>query len=133
MRTLMGPPVTIISAELSTLDSEENGQRTAALKVDLIKAFGSKSIKQVRGCYKGVKEVAFVVSGDRSKLIDLADIYNQESILALDTARNAALIFTDIMWADEPLGRFQAVPIEEALAAEAYTFDISQNTYYVVK
>ena len=129
-------PVYLISGELSTLGNSENSQRSAALKADLIKLVGAKSLKQVRGCYKGAKEVAFVVyCKDRDALIDLAETYNQESILFLDSSRRATLFFIDPRHPDgtEYIGRFQEVPIEEALAAEAYTFDISQNSYYIVK
>lgn len=139
MRVLTETPVTIISAELSTLGKEENSARTLGLRACLDLQFGSKYVKQVRGKYNGVSEVSFVVNGDRDKLRNLAAEFGQESILALDTSRNATLLFIDQHHPEgsklgmKYLGRFQAATVEEALEADGYTYDISQDTYYIIK
>ena len=128
-------PGFIISGELATLGDTENAHRSASIKVDLIKALGAGKVKQVRGSYKGTKETAFVVNGGLKEVTRIGELYDQESVLHLDSSRNAVLHYLDPRHPDgaERIGRFVAVPVEEALASEAFTFDIDQNTYYIVK
>jgi hypothetical protein len=124
-------PVYIISAHLEALSDSQNRDVTAELFDKLFTAFGGPSIKQVRGSYKGVEEASYVVNGDKDTILELAAYFGQESILHLDSSRNATLIFIDNR-PQEKLGRLVNCTEEEAKAGDAWTWDKSQDEYYRV-
>lgn len=79
------------------------------------------------GAYEGVKERSVLVIDERpynddcyNAVIRLANVYNQESILAVDANRNAHLVFCDGR-PPQRLGIFTCVSEEEAKAQDAYT------------
>ena len=96
------------------------------------------NFKQVTGCYNNIKELSFYVTiGDGSwtretdlkKLLEYAKLYNQESILYVNSDRQAKLIFTNGETIN--IGIFKQVPKTFALQHVAYTYDIANNGYYV--
>jgi hypothetical protein len=89
------------------------------------------SFKVVQGCYKGSKEVSFVVPfGQIWEVLKLARIFKQESFLELDNHNNAVLNYLN----EEKrvrIGKITPVSKEEALSSEAYTK--SGKVYLVCK
>lgn len=89
--------------------------------------------KQVRGVYAGEEELSYVVPLDKCplpKVIELAEIRNQESILLLDEYRNAELLFLED-YERVKLGKWSKVPRAVALNSPAYTADLSTGSYYI--
>lgn len=93
--------------------------------------------KALKGSYKGVEENSFISNSDHWPEIK-GWVWGEESVLLLGPAneygagRSASLLFaaTGEM---QPLGTFKQVPEEYALRQEAWTFDPTQNAYFVAK
>jgi len=86
--------IILISAELSSLTSPENDQRTSSLKNLLTNK--KYNFGQVLGSYKGSLEKSFIVdaSEDVVKPLQLiASVFKQESILVVDELQNATLLY----------------------------------------
>lgn len=107
----------ILSAELSTLNQTVNTTRTELLE-HLLRLKGFK-FKRILGCYKGSQEVSFMVQDlDHKNAIELAKVFNQESILELNNNK-ALLLYTT--GAKHELGEFTRIPAEEAVLLDAYS------------
>ena len=105
--------------------------------IDKLK-YNEFNFKQVTGCYNNTKELSFYVTiGDGSwsretdlkKLLEYAKFYNQESILYVDSDRQAKLIFATGETIN--IGTFKQVPKAFALQHIAYTHDLEHNGYYI--
>lgn len=95
-----------------------------------------EQIKPVIGCYKGELENSYVIPVNPVSLgsvLALAREYNQESILSLDSTRNAYLIPAQTINDEEYLGQFVSVPAIVAKQQDSYTYDPSTDTYYIVR
>lgn len=94
------------------------------------------SYKEVEGSYKGIKERSFIIIDegiDEAIIEELAQSYKQESYLKVVTEnRDALLVFTNGGYS-EPIGNFTAVSKDEALSADAYTYDSMFSQYYLAK
>lgn len=128
-------PVFIISAEQAKFEIADNMTFTAGLQACLEN--DKIPFKAVRGSYKGIEERAFVVNCSLTQALTFAEIFHQESVLHLDTSRNATLHYTfnkptNVDVTKEKIGRFVACSEEEARAGQAWTYDIGQDTYYHV-
>jgi len=104
----------------------ENIDNTAKA-VTHLQSFGLKT-KIVDGVYKGDSEKSILVpiinqNFDLSTVKQLASIYDQESILFVDSDRNAKLIFLKNSLGNQNLGKFISVPKGIAIQVENYTFD----------
>lgn len=98
--------------------------------------------KRVQGVYDGAPENAFLVrvndpehgAMDFHNIVLMARTYEQESILLLGELyngfRQAYLYFVDPR-TFEHIGRFRAVSESYAKACDAYTYDPSQDQYFV--
>lgn len=90
--------------------------------------------KQVLGSYKGQTENSFVaIVNDDAKLnviIDIADLWSQESILVVDENRKAKLVFMKGLEVQK-LGDFRPIDVLEAQNLDNWTLDGTQ--YYAVK
>lgn len=96
---------------------------------------GFHYVKEVRGSYKGITEVAHVLSfetlEDLKKALIVAAEHKQDSILVLDVERNAQLYY--IGGGIEEIGRLVAVDSETALTADAWTHCAEQDQYYICR
>lgn len=127
--------VFIISAFHADQSTGANLRDTKQLQLELEQAFGPTFIKRVLGSYKGAEEQSFVVNGDRRKVLDIAAHFGQESVLHLDTNRQATLYFINQgpgTETYEKLGRLVTCTEEEAKAGDAWTYDRKQGQYYHV-
>ncbi len=126
-------PFFIVSGALAHLTPGANEVRTNAL-ANALRQFGF-ALERVNGCYTGQTEpslLAFPFIGQglsaEADLLRLARDFDQESVLAVDGTRRAALVYT----ADgsrEPLGDFKHVTEAEALKHGAYT--VHHGQYFV--
>ncbi len=124
--------IVILSAELATSTKEANAFRTDALQDELEDR--DFAYKIADGFYFGKGEVAFIVEVEDDHrfdlILDMADFFNQESVLHIDRARNAQLIFLHQRWSKMlPLGKLTAVSKEIALQNECYT--LSDGVYFI--
>lgn len=98
-----------ISAELSNLQIEDNKLRTDCLR-EALRRLGA-DIRTFEGCYKGSVETSFMVALEGSvtlqTIVNLAQEYNQESILTIDEELNTTLLYMD--GRVENLGLYQEV------------------------
>lgn len=112
--------------------------------------FAGLKLKRVVGAYKGQTEVSFVTPLDTLYAATASGwLDGQESILVLSSRplvegrvagwRDAALLFLlpdgrpDPQKPAVPLGRFVAANQATALAQDAWTFDPSEDMYYVTR
>ena len=93
-----------------------------------------RNYKTVNGCYNNETEISFYVpiskEVQKSTLLRLGEHFEQHSILYVDKNRQAYLIEC----ADghtTNIGTFKQVPKAFALQHVAYTYDITNNGYYV--
>lgn len=134
------PPVVLISAELAHNEARDNSLLTAELEDDLINS--RLPFKRVLGAYYGREERTFavVLSTDSevadkqyARLLELANQYNQESILYLSRDRHATLHYTKPNTPRTALGRFKPVSKEHALQCHSWTYDVDQDTYFTTE
>ena len=132
------PEVVIISAERPHNEFSDNVYFTARLEDD-IQDLGL-TYKRVLGSWLGREEKAFVVilSGDDNKregqiadLRLLARKYYQDAILHLDKYRQARLYHDSGF--EEDIGKFKPTIKAYALQCAGYTWDVSEDQYYVVE
>ena len=117
----------IFSAELSTMSSYQNNRRTMSL-IQTINNMNISFIKAI-GSYKGSKETSFIVSSKHINIVlDLMNLFSQESILVLDSKGQASLRFADNNVIDL-MGRMMQIESNEL--PEAYT--IVNNKVFAVK
>jgi hypothetical protein len=88
---------------------------------------------QVFGVYKNSKELSFVVDSDLIRLArHYGTKYNQESILVIDDKLNTELEFLPLsIIPNLELGIFREVPESFAKLKDSYTYDPSNQKYYV--
>jgi hypothetical protein len=124
-------PVIILSAFRKDLTDTQNMQRHTELESSLGKLKFANKV--VVGCYKGVKELSYVIPyndvAEELVLISLGEHFNQECVLKLDDNRNASLLYTN--GSQEPLGHFHPITEKDALERDNYTF--SDGIYYGIK
>ncbi len=91
-------------------------------------------LKQVIGCYKGEFEVSYVAKVNSilslARVTELCIEHKQESILLIDTKREASLYFLDD-GSLLPVGAFVKSNPKEAMESDNFTLDGCQ--FYVVK
>ena len=119
----------IISAELSNLSDNQNFIRTEDLERKL-KLYGV-AFKRALGCFKGKREVNFVVICSESTIIGFIREFNQACALVLDSRRNASLL--DGYGIYTSIGKFKAVPETIALTKDNWTFDKVTNQYFIAE
>lgn len=112
----------IVSAERPVCSVAENAARTRNLSVWLESAGISAS--PACGMYAGVAEASFICACPRDAelavILEIADYFQQESVLVIDETRDARLVYLDGR-PDVELGRMREVSRERAEAAGAYT------------
>lgn len=119
--------VPVVIFALNTMHSKESEK-------ELVETMLGRSVKQVEGSYKGEREVSYVVSveNDREyqKILKVAKLYKQESILYVNSDRYCTLVFLNIS-STQDIGKMRAVSPAYAMEQEAWTRDGSQ--FYVVE
>ena len=129
---LQKPEFVILSAELATNSEAANTMATRNL-VSCLVDLGLK-YKIVTGCYKGSKEVSFMVMTPCEETFEtVKDLglksFNQESILFRDYTGDVALYYNNGDY--EQLGTFTQVSEEEAENVDAFTK--VGNAFWIVK
>jgi len=115
----------IFSAEQYKLDVNDNALNTLSV-VSVLKDHNVK-YTSVLGKYKGVGEISFKVDAKHENLIlELARLYNQHSILFVDSKDNAILQY--LSGSIERIGRFREVSKCQAYGLDAYSF--INNKYF---
>ena len=114
-------PVIILSAYLGGNTEKTNYHRHQYLEAEL--EHMGLQVHEVQGCYKGNKELAFMVlpkdNKQMHKLINLAhDKFSQESVLCQDNEGISWLMYAD---KDVKLGKMRATPKELAVKQDNYT------------
>lgn len=122
-----GVPFSILSAEHAQGSGIDNAEATARLRNHL-QAAGLK-FASATGSYKGTEENAFIVltptTVDRLNVMGLAQGFGQESVLHVDSERNAVLAYAS--GKTESVGRWQSVGDISGL--DAWTRD-NRGRYY---
>lgn len=112
-------PVYIFSVERSEVAPDVNvcARITAKRQLDV----QGVPYKIVTGCYEGEREESYVVAErDAAVVFSLARSFQQESVLHLDSSRNASLVFLEGGERVE-LGRWREV--KHGPLPDAYTVD----------
>jgi hypothetical protein len=118
-------PFALFSAERSNKTFAENTDNTCAVACELVHR--DIPFKVVIGCYKGVKELTFLVHGDNYQVAyELAKRYEQESILVVDENRNATLGYLD----GRPDERYKWAEASPNNLGDAYTLDPETGIYW---
>lgn len=123
--------IILLSAERSELSTELNQHNTNALRYSLSTL--GLYFESVKGMYKGVSEESFMVFGVTSNLMlnrimGLANLFNQESILTVGLNRDANLVYLED-GRKEHLGAFDQV--SSTLGLDAYIVLDDGTTYAV--
>jgi hypothetical protein len=125
MRTNPNPCV-VFSAFKSNKSLDDNQADTIVACAELIRR--DIPLKIVKGCYKGEQETSILVNLVHFDVVlALAKRFGQESILVVDTERNAKLVFCKDE-STQVLGKWaQAFPPYQE---DAYTLDPETNIYW---
>lgn len=118
-----------LSAHRPEYNGIENAARNNELKAAL-EALGVRRIRDVKGCYKGVVEDSFeVIRGDAEmqSILDLANKFDQESVLVVTMLDDAYLVFKDQEVID--MGIF----LEVASKPENEDYSIIEGKFYVIR
>lgn len=125
-------PFILISAFNKNCTESGNEVSHAHLKRDL-ENLGFPH-KEVIGVYKGTQEKSFYVEcanlTNFSILHAKAQEFGQEAVLNVDKNRKAGLIFIGTGEA-QTLGTFKQVSKQEAEKQDNYTYDFTNNGYYI--
>lgn len=123
---LDGAPFVMLAMNTGNPESEAN----------TLRAMGLGDFVWCKGVYNGVSEDSFAVFFNsleqRLAIQSMARRHNQESILVVDSNRDAELVFFD----GTPrikLGHFRAVPKSVAIENGSYTYVPNMDTYFVAK
>jgi len=127
-------PFIVLSVFQDNLDWTENTENT----LDAYGYLRDKGIraKKVNGVYKGKQELSMIIPASGYPLaVKLMFKYNQECMLSVSADYSARLIYSE--YADgellsEHLGQWQTAKPSELYKLEAYTQDITTNSYYKV-
>ena len=124
----------IISACKKGLDDHINTSRHLELARYAQATLGCP-VKHLKGVYKGDIEnslyIEFKNQDNYERLLEFATAMEQESVLLLDSNRAASLIYTDNTGKIEPLGRLRAVTKNGVKGIDCYSYDVSQDLYYI--
>lgn len=100
---------------------------------NILNGWGFTKYKQVNGRYNGNDERSWLVLFNGpiqlKELFAVAKQYKQESILVVDSERNAELLYMDD-GRREKVGRFKSVKECCAKAGDNYTYCPQLDTYY---
>jgi len=118
----------IFSVEQQNKDDKINKENTD--KVSFWLETMNVPYKEVLGHYKGSNEASFVVASKYEDIVhELANGYNQESILYVDAKSNATLEYLN--GEKVKLGKFEVVDSPKGL--EGFTYDAINEVYYACK
>ena len=109
-------------------------------RAEIVKAVpGAAGVAETVGAYKGQENRSWLVllklnheAEQIQRLIELARVYRQESILVVDEDRKASLVYME----DErqvDLGTLVAVDEKTAKMQDAWTYAPHNSTYYIAK
>lgn len=123
--------IILLSAERSNLDSEVNQHNTNSMRYSLARL--GLYFESVNGVYKGVSEDSFMVFGIQSKpmfdrIVNLAALFNQESILVVDSDSSARLEYLE---SGESVNIGTFTQVDSVLGLDAYTVTDDGKMYAV--
>lgn len=121
-----------ISAFQSSKDLSTNANNHKALDMEIQMAFNVKAT-EVIGMYNGKQELSFAIYGDNNledKLLSLAKIFNQESMLIVYSDGAAELVFSKD--SRKTIGKWKCLGENEGeLKGRDYSY--YGNNFYVVE
>lgn len=99
--------------------------------------FKNISFKELDGCYKGIKEKSIIMSLEHYPIIKdmLKEVYNQESVLILETHKHGLYKASVEYLADNmvvSIGFLRSAPEHVALLQDAWSYDATQDKYFIV-
>lgn len=135
----LNPNKVLVSAFQNGKTDEQN-RANHERAYDILRREGL-NFRVVRGVYKGVAELSFVLFGDDIRThegnlqacINLARLFNQESVLEVHNDGAAALHYLNSGYRVERIGTFKGVSEAEAAGREAFTYDPLSGQYFVVE
>ena len=124
----------IIFSVTNTANKGTRSEQYAHAEVTQLMAEAGIQYKEVKGCYKGVEEISYVVDGQHVGFVeDMCRAFYQESYLrASKVSREATLVYTED-GRREGIGTFVLSSKGHALTQDAYTYDERANQYWVVE
>lgn len=130
----LNPTTVILSAEKYDLSERENVNRMVKL-VNLLDGLGLE-YKKVYSRYKNSNETSLMVilsdPDQTENLRELADQFEQESILVLNPDRTAYLLFADGGESHFGLKQFREISANTAKELDNTTFDPETNKHYAM-
>ena len=91
------------------------------------------NFKRLVGSYNDAMEVSFLVGEKHlGVIVKLSRAFLQDSILLLDSSRNAKLLFMDTL-EEEELGAFKQVSALYAKSKDSWTYDNRTNQYWITE
>lgn len=92
--------------------------------------------KTVEGCYKGDRELSFLVVIDNNEWVsilrEVGTVLGQESILWVDEEREAFLLECGGSYRDAHIGKFERVSPDKAETLDGWTYDSAADQYWSV-
>ena len=121
--------ILIFSGESNEADELSNKLRTHNLKAVL--RTQNIDFKEIKGFYDGSEETSFIVSAAHEQAIsDICNAYYQDCYLKSYSDRTCELIFPDEIQSLH--GTLHRTTKESAIKSGAYSFDPSDNSYWIV-
>jgi hypothetical protein len=119
-------PFYLVSGARDDRTARENLERHVELG-ELLRDNYGWGVKEVEGCYKGMRELSYLVTVPEPTLVVhvVARLFNQETLILVDEDNQATLIGLDFV-SEESLGTFQRITEAEAKASGNWTRDGNQ-------
>lgn len=137
MRALQSNKVFVSAFRTDKSDEQNRVNHEYAFKMLKSRGF---NFQVVRGTYKGVSELAFVLLAGDVKThednlrvaFELAHLYSQESVLEVHNDGTAELHYLDNGYRVERIGTFRAASELEASKRDSFTYEPKSNQYFVI-
>jgi len=119
----------------SVFRSEDHNDINLSNTLKVLETLKSESIeyRMIDGAYKGETEVSIMVDArHENRAIEIANIFNQESILFVDKLKRSFLVYLDTGKTVRLKGKFQEISIDTAHKIDAFSRCPYSNKYYGV-
>lgn len=123
-------PIIIFSVFNKQQSAEHNRDVHETVKFSL--ATKNIGYKELLGHYKGDSELSILVRAEHENLVkDLCKQFKQECYLVSGPERDTSLVYPD--GTDQKLGTLQRVSEHEAKSSISFTYDFSDNSFWLAK